>query len=82
MILTLNSVSAVMTMRKLAVMRSSSVRTQGGRGGSARRVEDVALLPLVRFFVMDVLGPVKAGCDRDISLGVDPCLCRRIVAEV
>ena len=72
----------VMTMRKTAVMRFSSVRTQAGGVGSTCRAWDVELLFLVMLFVVDVLGPDKAGADRDTSSNLCRCMRENIVAEV
>lgn len=66
----------------MAVMRSSSVRTQAGGVGSTCRVWDVELLSLVMLFVVDVLGPDRAGTDRDTSSGLGRCMRGSIVAEV
>ena len=81
MMLTLKSVRIVTAMRKSAVMRSSTVRTQVGGDGIACGVEDVELLSLVTLVELDVLGSAKAGGDRDTSSGLGRCARGRIVAR-
>ena len=72
----------VMTMRKMTVTISSSVRTQAGGGGIACGADDVESLRLVTLRVVDVLGPAKVGGDRDILWGLARCLRGRIGAEM
>ena len=81
MMLTLKSVRIVTTMRKSAVMRSSTVRTQAGGDGIACGVEDVEPLSLVTLVEVDVPGSAKAGGDRDTSSGLGRCMRGRIVAR-
>lgn len=80
--LTLKSVSIVMTTRKMAVTRSSSVKTQVGGGGIACGAEDVELLSFVTLFAVGVPRPLKAGGDRDTSSGLGRCARGKMIAEV
>ena len=80
--LTLKRARMVMTMRKTAVMRSSTVRTQAGADGISCVVEDVELLSLVMLLEAGFWGAGKAGGDRDISSGLDRCVRESMVARV
>lgn len=55
---------------------SSSVRSGGG---TACRTEEVELLSLVTFLVVDELGATRAGGERDTSSGLGRCMRGRIV---
>ena len=70
-----------MTTRKIAVMRSSSVRTHAGGGGSACSGLDDALVSL-ETLVVEVLGLLRGGGDRDIASGLGLRMRGRIGAEV
>lgn len=64
-------------------MRSSSVRTQAGGGGSsAGRAEGVDLLSMVMLLEADAPKLAEAGGDRDTSPGRGRCTRGRIVAEL
>lgn len=80
--LILKSVRIVMTMRKRAVMRSSTVRSQAGADGIPCGTEDVELLSFVTLFEVDVLGAGKAGGDKDTSSGLGRCMRGRMVVKV
>lgn len=80
--LTLKSVRIVMTMRKEAVMRSSTVRNQAAADGTPCGTEDVELLSFVTLFEVDVLGAGKAGGDKDTSFGRGRCMRGTMVAKV
>ena len=71
-----------MTMRKTAVMRSSTVSTQAGADGICCGVEDVELLSLVTLLEVNFPGAGKAGGDRDTSFGRDRSMRGRILVRV
>ena len=71
-----------MTTRKMAVMRSSTVRTQAGADGISCVVEDVELLSLVMLLEVGAWGAGKAGGDRDISSGLDRSMRGRRLVRV
>ena len=66
-----------MTMRKRAVRRSSTVRTQAGGEGMACEGESVESLSFLLVLVFDVemIGPGEVGGDKDTSSGL--CRCTR-----
>ena len=68
----------VMTIRKMPVTRSSSVRTQAGGGGSACSGSYDELLSLVTL----MLGSLRGGGDADISSGFNFRMRGRIVAAL
>ena len=80
--LTLKKARMVTTIRKMAVMRSSTVRTQAGADGIFCGVEDVELLSLVILFEVGFAGMGKVGGDRDTSTGLDRCVRERMVVRV
>ena len=83
MMLTLKSVRTVMTMRKTAVMRSSTVRTQAGGDGISCGVEDVELLLfLVTLLEPGFTGTGKVGGERETSTGLDRSLRGRVLVRM
>ena len=71
-----------MTIRKTAVMRSSTVRTQAGGDDISCGVEDVGLLSLVTLFEVGFPGAGKAGGDRDTSFCLDRSMRGRILVRM
>ena len=72
-----------MTMRKTAVMRSSTVRTQAGGDGISWGVEDVELLLfLVTLFEPGFTATGKVGGERETSTGLDRSLRGRVLVRM
>ena len=70
-----------MKIRKTAVRRSSTVRTQSG-ADCISCDEDVEVLSLVMLFEPGFAGTGKAGGDRDTSFGFGRCVRGRMVVRV
>lgn len=80
--LTLKSARMVMTMRKTAVMISSTVRIQAGADGISCGPEDVEMLSLVILFEPGFAGTGKAGDDKETSSGLDRSMRGRMLVKV